>query len=454
MSIPDHESPPAMERSALFDLRLVLLLMAVCFLGHFNRISMAVAADLQIMRELEISKTQMGVVYSAFLVAYTLAMIPCGWLIDRRGPRFTLGMVWFGSAMFVALTAAVSFVSTALAALAMLLVIRSLMGVVSAPLHPGSATAVGLYLPAAHRSRANGFITGAALAGVAATYPVFGWLIDMLGWPAAFVVMASVTAAFGALWMTYGPRRSLAAEPSTAPVAPTVRNLEPQLPVWVRHRNLALLTLSYGAIGYFQYLFFYWVHTYFTEVLKVGEDRSRNYAAIPPLAMAVGMPLGGWLSDWIQLHYGWRAARVGLGFVTMSTSAALLWLGVQTTEPVLEPDLSVAVARRTRHDRRTVLGHGRRSRRRSRWVQRGCGEHRRQRHRADCPHRDTVHFRNARLRLADGHNGRQRGLPGRRRLLAGDSPDHEATVRSPSCRSCRQPPAQQLPSPDHLLSEL
>jgi MFS family permease len=96
-----------------------------------------------------------------------------------------------------------------------------------------------------------------------------------------------------------------------------------------------LLTLSYGAIGYFQYLFFYWVHHYFAKVLEVGEERSRQYAAIPPLAMAVGMPLGGWLSDWMEARYGWRAARVGLGFVTMSTSAALLWLGVQTTEPVM-----------------------------------------------------------------------------------------------------------------------
>jgi len=316
------------------NLRLTLLLMAICFVAHFNRISMAAAADLRILQQFEISKTQMGMVYSAFLIAYTLAMIPCGWLIDRRGPRFTLGMVWFGSALFVALTAAVSFVSTALAALAMLLVIRSLMGIVSAPLHPGSAMAVGLYLPAAQRSKANGFITGAALAGIAATYPVFGWLIDTLDWPGAFLVMAGVTATFGVLWVVYGPGHTNFHRPAPTSNVSVPRGAEVPLAGWARHRNLVLLTLSYGAIGYFQYLFFYWVHTYFTDVLKVGEDRSRSYAAIPPLAMAVGMPLGGWLSDWIQLRYGWRAARVGLGFVTMSISAGLLWVGVQTTEPI------------------------------------------------------------------------------------------------------------------------
>ncbi len=38
-------------------------------------------------------------------------MIPCGWLIDRRGLKLALGMVWFGSALLVALTAAVSLLS-------------------------------------------------------------------------------------------------------------------------------------------------------------------------------------------------------------------------------------------------------------------------------------------------------------------------------------------------------
>jgi MFS family permease len=327
-----QDSLPVPARLSWLDVRLVLLLMAVCFLGHFNRISMAAAADLRIMHEFSISKTNMGFVYSAFLIAYTLAMIPCGWLIDRRGPRFTLGVVWFGSATFVALTATVSFVSTGLAALVMLLAIRALMGAFSAPLHPGSATAVGRYLPARQRSKANGFVTGAALVGVAATYPAFGWLIDQIGWPAAFVVMAIITALFGTLWAIYAPRHAAVAMPATSDSVPPVQ-LAP-LPAWARHRNLALLTFSYGAIGYFQYLFFYWVHTYFADVLKVGDERSRNYAAIPPLAMAVGMPLGGWLSDWLQIHYGWRTARVGLGFVTMTTSAVLVWLGVQTSEPI------------------------------------------------------------------------------------------------------------------------
>ena len=67
-----------------------------------------------------------------------------------------------------------------------------------------------------------------------------------------------------------------------------------------------LVTLSYACVGYFQYMFFYWVDYYFEKVLNLPTTISQNYAAIPPLAMAVGMPLGGWLSDRIEHAGGHR----------------------------------------------------------------------------------------------------------------------------------------------------
>ncbi len=316
--------------------RLVLLLMGVCFLGHFNRISMATAADLRIMSEYDISTSKMGTVYSAFLLAYTLMMIPGGWVIDRRGTRFALAVVCLGSALFVALTASVSLASTAAVVLGLLLVIRFLMGVLSAPLHPAAATAVSLGIPAAQRSAANGLITGAALLGVASTYVVFGRLIDVawLDWPGAFIVTAVATALLGLLWLNFGPRRATAAEAGSPLPAMHTPDIAAENRFWlVRHKNLILLTASYAAVGYFQYLFFYWMHHYFSEVLKLGEDQSRFYASIPPLAMALGMPLGGFLSDRILASFGWRAARPGLACAAMCASALLLWVGVRASEP-------------------------------------------------------------------------------------------------------------------------
>jgi MFS family permease len=48
--------------------------------------------------------------------------------------------------------------------------------------------------------------------------------------------------------------------------------------------------------------------------------------------MALGMPLGGWLSDRIQSRFGWRAARGGIAASALIISAMLLLLGVNAKE--------------------------------------------------------------------------------------------------------------------------
>jgi len=191
------------------------------------------------------------------------------------------------------------------------------------------------------RSGANGIVTGAALLGVAATYVVFGWLIDHVGWPWAFVVAAAATFGLGVSWLL-STQKNLALQGGVPEVSTAARavsrsvqeEIEGHTPLeWLgRHKNLILLTLSYAAVGYFQYLFFYWIHYYFETVLQLGSDASRKYATYPALAMAVAMPLGGWFSDLLQGHYGRRVARTYLAIASMGLSATLLMLGTMVTE--------------------------------------------------------------------------------------------------------------------------
>src|SRR5712691_4993974 len=89
--------------------RILVLLMALCFISHFNRASMASAGDERIMRQFGISAQQMGVVYSAFLLVYTVFMIPGGFFSDRYGPRIALGLMGVSTAVFCAFTGAVGF---------------------------------------------------------------------------------------------------------------------------------------------------------------------------------------------------------------------------------------------------------------------------------------------------------------------------------------------------------
>src|SRR5256885_4325305 len=77
--------------------RIVVMLMALCFISHLNRISMAAAGDERIMKQFSIAPEKMGVIYSAFLLVYTICMIPGGFFIDRFGARAAL-MVEIGRA--------------------------------------------------------------------------------------------------------------------------------------------------------------------------------------------------------------------------------------------------------------------------------------------------------------------------------------------------------------------
>ena len=316
---------------------IVPLLMAISFVCYLNRVCIATAGDTRIMTQYGISPERMGEVYSAFLLTYTLGMIPGGLLIDRIGARAALLTVLVGSSVFVALTGVIGLtISGGFSAFLALLVVRGLMGIVSAPLYPSCAAAIGHWVPAPSRSRANGLVNGSALIGVAITPLVFGALIDRVDWPAAFLIAACVTLALAAVWYVFVGTEHEQRPRGDGDTEPHGKEAGELLSWWslLKDRGLLLLTISYGAVNYFQYLFFYWMNYYFRTVLELPVTRSRAYAAIPPLAMAVGMPLGGWLTDRLEIVFGRRRGRKIVPMAGMLSGAGLLMLGVLARDPV------------------------------------------------------------------------------------------------------------------------
>ena len=150
----------------------------------------------------------MGLVYSAFLLLYTLAMLPGGWFIDRFGPRVALMVAGFGSTVFVGLTGAVGLLAEGPGRSGWgSWSVRSLLGLLNAPLHPASARMVFERVPPESRAMANGLVTAAACVGIAATYFVMGTLIDRFDWPIAFLISSGLTLIVGLVW-TAGTRTS------------------------------------------------------------------------------------------------------------------------------------------------------------------------------------------------------------------------------------------------------
>jgi sugar phosphate permease len=347
-----HDAPT--DRPSWVRWQIVALLFAFSFLSHFNRTSMPVAANKSIMKEFDISPTVMGTIYSGFLLTYTLCMIPGGWFSDRKGAWAALAVMGCGSGLFCALT---GLPGTAILSASLMipsfLVIRSLMGLFSAPIYPACARVVSLWIPFPQRSWANGLVNGAAFLGIASTFVVFGGWIDRFGWPIAFVISGVCTALVALVWILYATDRPSqhrsvnaaelrwihAAEPvpSGTALKPTQETSNPANHGWhalLRNRSLIFLTMSYASIGYFEYLFQYWMHYYFLNVLHMEETQSDYYASLPPLALIVTVPLGGWISDRLVRAYGYRWGRAIVPIAGMITGAALLYVGALATSEV------------------------------------------------------------------------------------------------------------------------
>jgi MFS family permease len=104
----------------------------------------------------------------------------------------------------------------------------------------------------------------------------------------------------------------------------------------LRNRSLVLLTLSYGAIGYVQYLFFYWIEYYFKNELKVSTEASRDSSMFISLAMAGGMFLGGGLSDLMCRAFGraWGCRTMAIGGMGLGAAFSLMGLGTKDADTV------------------------------------------------------------------------------------------------------------------------
>jgi MFS family permease len=322
---------------------IVALLVALVFLAHFNRVSIAVAGNERFIGH-GLSDVQMGRVYSAFLLVYTLGMLPGGWLIDRLGPRWALTIMGVGLGFCAALTGVLGLFGLAVAALyAPLMLIRGLAGASSITLHPGAARAVSLWFPLSGRSFANGLVTAGALVGIAVTYPGFGWLMDGLDWPLAFVVAGGALFLVGLMWAVLAaddPAGHRWANDAERELVAADGRIPPRSTATVRdvlalfgNRSLVLLTLSYGAYSYVQYLFFYWIEYYLKNTLKLPQEDSREATFTITMAMAVGMAVGGWSADRLGGWLGHRAGRRLLAVAGMGLCAAFSLVGVRTTDP-------------------------------------------------------------------------------------------------------------------------
>jgi MFS family permease len=313
--------------------RLVIvgLMLAFSIISYFDRTIMSIAGP-DIMREFRLSETQMGAIYSAFVFGYALAMIPGGFLVDRLGPARTLAAIGVTSAGFTALTA--YGVRPGLGALfgivPALLLVRSLLGISTAPLYPSCARMIGDQFSRTQRGLIWGLVAAGAGVGSALSPSLFPWSISRYGWRGSFVLAGCVTAAIAlAWWLCVRDMRHGSVEERVRHEARVSLRALLEL---VSTRNVALLSIGYFTVSYFEYIFFYWIYYYFKVVRNFPPSQVTLYSTAIFLSWVVMTPTGGFVSDLLVRKIG-GAGRAIVAITGIVGSVLVFVLGTKTTGP-------------------------------------------------------------------------------------------------------------------------
>jgi MFS transporter, ACS family, glucarate transporter len=328
-----------MNRPASSHVRWVLtfwlfVLSAVAFL---DRVNISIAGS-SIAAEFGLSNIQLGWVFSSFLVGYAVFQTIAGWLADHLGPRrvLTAGVLWWG--IFTALTATIS--SKPAGALLFFITIRFLLGAGEAVIYPASNQFVARWIPTTERGVANGIIFAGVGVGAGVTPPIITFILIHYGWRLSFWISAFIGLLAGAVW--YATSRDTPEEHprvSGAELTTIQAGRDLKLSSGVGQEELVsretilmskevwALTLSYFCYGYVAWIFFSWFYIYLKQVRGLDLKASAMYGTLPFLAMAIGCPLGGAISDFLTTRYGKRLGRCGIAAGALGLTAIFLCIG-------------------------------------------------------------------------------------------------------------------------------
>jgi MFS family permease len=331
---------------------------ALSVITYLDRVCIATAAA-SIRQELKLGAIQMGLVFSAFTLAYALFEIPSGWLADTIRPRKVLTRIVLWWSVFT--------MATGLAwDFASLLSFRFLFGAGEAGAFPAVSRSFSEWFPARERGRAHGVIFMGTRVGGALAPPAALALITRFGWRPSFWMFGTLGVVWAAIWWKWF-RDDPQHHPSVNPAELQIIHdggtpLKHQTLEWRRlcNRNFLFVCLTYFAFGYGLYFYLTWLPTYLREALGFSATGAGMWSSIVLLSGAGSSIVGGLWTDGWSKKYGLKMGRCGVLSTTLVASGAVLGAAALTKSPIASAaliaiaagiaDLSIAAAWAVCHD--------------------------------------------------------------------------------------------------------
>jgi MFS family permease len=293
---------------------IVSLLFAASFINYLDRATLSVALP-EVSRELGLAPAAKGVLLSAFFWSYALMQVPIGWLADRANLR------WLYAGTFALWSLACGLTGLA-GSLAVLILLRIVMGIGESIYLPGGTKIVSLIFPPRQRGLPSGLFDSGTRAGLALGAPLIAWLIVRHGWRNMFFLVGFTALLWLAPWLGTCPSR-LRGQPSLLGQAGSEAASGPPSRPIAFDRNLLGICLGFFCFDYYWYLLVTWLPDYLVTVRHLTLLRAGIYSSLPYFVFGLSEPLGGWLADWL-IRCGWDETRTRKGIVTTAFLMGLL----------------------------------------------------------------------------------------------------------------------------------
>jgi MFS family permease len=296
----DSSSPAATAVTRLISPQTLVLggLCAMYMITYIDRVNISTAAPV-LQKDLALSDTELGLIFSAFAVPYGFLQPFGGWLGDRFGPRwvlFAVGTLW-----------ALATIWTGLAnGLVILFFGRFFLGLGEGATFPTATKAMVIWLPARKRAFAQGITHSFSRLGSAITPPIVGYIMVAYGWRVPFYLLGAISLVWATWWVAFfrdnphDDRRLTAQERAELPTPSEPRPV-PWGPLF---KKIAPVTAVDFCYGWTLWVYLTWLPSFLADSYHLPIKKFVWFTTGVLLAGMIGDTVGGLLSDALLVRTG------------------------------------------------------------------------------------------------------------------------------------------------------